>query len=68
MIKKIYIEGMHCNHCSESVKNTLLKISGVSDVSVDLNEKVAMVNVDNVEDNILRSSIEDIGFDVTDVK
>lgn len=67
MEKEILIEGMHCNHCVESVKNALGKINGVSHVEVDLKKNIAVVDVENVDDNILADAIEAIGFEATNI-
>lgn len=67
MEKEILIEGMHCNHCVESVKNALSKINGVSHVEVDLKKNIAVVDVDNVKDEVLAEAIDDIGFEATNI-
>ena len=67
MEKEILIEGMHCEHCSNSVKNALEKIDGVRHVNVDLKKNIAVVDVDNVNDDILENAILDIGFDVKNI-
>ena len=35
-LKSLYVEGMTCSHCEDSVKKNLLKISSISDVKIDL--------------------------------
>ncbi len=40
------VEGMSCNHCSGMVLRTLEEIDGVSNVSVDLDTKKAVFDVD----------------------
>lgn len=67
MEKEILIEGMHCSHCSESVKNALSKIEGVNHVEVDLKKNIAVVDVENVDDAILEDVIESIGFEATNI-
>ena len=41
------VDGMSCGHCSGMVKRTLEEISGISDVSVDLEGKKANFQVDD---------------------
>ncbi len=36
MKKKLYIEGMSCDHCVKHVKDALSEIPGISSVEVDL--------------------------------
>ena len=67
MKKEILIEGMHCGHCSESVKKALSKIEGVKEVSVDLYKKVAVVDADGVNNKILTDAIDNIGFEVKNI-
>ena len=67
MKKEILIEGMHCNHCVESVKKSLSKLDGVSYVEVDLAKNIAVVGAEKVDDNVLMDTIESIGFDVKNI-
>jgi len=67
MEKEILIEGMHCNHCVEAVKSALGKIDGVSHVEVDLKKNIAVVDVDNVKDEVLADAIDSIGFEATNI-
>ena len=55
---KLYIEGMTCSHCADSVKSSLLKIEGISDVDVYLESGLVKYSsscnvVLDVEKNIL---------------
>ena len=68
MEKKIIIEGMSCNHCVEHVKKALSGIEGVLSAVVDLEGKYALVNVNNVSDEVLKEAIEDEGYDVVEIK
>ena len=68
MEKKIIIEGMSCNHCVEHVKEALSSIEGVLSAVVDLEGKYALVNVNNVSDEMLKEAIEDEGYDVLEIK
>ena len=68
MEKEILIEGMHCSHCSESVKNALSKVKGVTEVKVDLDKKIAVVDVEpKIDDTVLSDAVEEIGFDVISI-
>ncbi len=67
MKKTIKIEGMHCAHCSGRVEKTLSAL-GLS-VQIDLSAAVAVVEADTLpSDAVLRETVEDLGFDVTDIK
>lgn len=63
--KTIFIEGMHCAHCSKRVEEALKTIKGVKSVVISLEEKKAEVILKtDVEDEVLKQSIENIGFEV----
>ena len=57
-IYKIFIEGMTCSHCVESVEKSLLKLKGVKEVKIDLGSGEVQVfgedfNKENIEKNIV---------------
>ena len=65
MKKEILIEGMSCMHCVKHVTDALNGISGVTDVSVNLESKIAIFNaLDNVKDETLKTTIEEAGYKV----
>ena len=68
MIRTIKIEGMHCMNCVAAVKSELEALEGVTKVDVSLEEAQAIVEVENVADETLQEAIEDIGFDVVEIK
>lgn len=69
MAKKIYIEGMSCDHCVNHVTTALIEVDGVKDVKVDLQGKVAAVEMaDNVDDQKLKDAVEEAGYDVTRIE
>lgn len=67
--KIISIEGMHCEHCSKRVEEALKSVKGVKSIKVNIEAKNAEVALKyDIENDILKSAIEDIGFEVTDVQ
>lgn len=68
MIKEIKISGMHCPNCVAAVKRELEALEGVTKVDVSLEEAHAIVEAENVSDEALQAAIEDIGFDVEEIK
>lgn len=63
--KTIYIEGMHCAHCSRKVEETLKQIKGVKSVNVNLENKSAqIISKFEIEDKEIENAIKDIGFEV----
>ena len=66
--KIILIEGMSCGHCSKRVEEALKSVEGVKSVLVYLEDKKAEVVLKNdVNNEILKSVVEDIGFEVVDI-
>lgn len=69
MKKQIFIEGMICGHCSGRVEKALKALDGIVDAKVDLANKNAIIEMnDNLEDSLLRETIDDAGYDVVDIK
>ena len=66
-MKTIKIEGMHCEHCSGRVKKALEAL-GLT-VTVELKSGIVTVDGASIPDDAeLREAVEDLGFDVTDIK
>ncbi len=63
----ISIEGMMCAHCQAHVEKALKEVAGVTEVTVSLENKNAVVTGDaSVE--ALKQAVVDAGYEVTDVK
>lgn len=67
MKKKIIIEGMNCEHCVAHVKEALEGIQGVENVEVSLADDCANVETE-VSNDILKSVIEEEGYDVIQIQ
>lgn len=66
--KKIFISGMHCQHCVDSVTDSLNQIEGVL-AKVDLLKECAEVSLDRqVKENILIAAVEKEGFSVNSIQ
>jgi Cu+-exporting ATPase len=64
MTKTILIEGMSCGHCTSRVEKALNGLDGVTVKSVSVDNKNAIVEVNNVSEDLLKETVEDMGFDV----
>ena len=62
----VNIEGMTCGHCVETVTKALNGLSGISGVSVSLEEKLARVSYNEAEIALpeIKKAVEDAGFEV----
>lgn len=69
MKKLISIEGMSCGHCAQAVTNELKGLNGVTAVTVELEKKLATVELDGeaVTDAALKEAIEEAGYSVTGI-
>lgn len=69
MEKKVFIEGMTCNHCKMRVEKALQGIEGVTKATVDLEQKVAFVESSNLlADEKIIKTVDDAGYQVKQIK
>jgi len=65
----IMIEGMSCGHCTGRVEKALQSVAGVTEVSVSLEDKKAVViSEENVSTDVLKNTVVEAGYDVVDIK
>lgn len=64
----LIVDGMTCSHCEASVTKALKEVSGVESVDVDLSTKEVKVTHNDVSNEKLKEAVEDIGFDVSEIK
>ena len=50
MIRKIAVDNLKCNGCETSVKQSLLKIEGVNEVDVQVDNGIVTVNYEHHDD------------------
>ncbi len=57
---EFFVEGMSCQHCVQTVTQALESVQGVSDVHVNLDNKMASVEFDEKEtsENDLFAAVE----------
>jgi copper chaperone CopZ len=68
MKKKLIVEGMSCNHCINHLTTALQEdVEGVDVLEVDLGYAVVDMNED-VSNESLREVIEDLGFELVEIK
>lgn len=69
MKKKVLIEGMSCNHCVHHVTEALNEIDGVSNVAVKLEEKYALIDVENNDlDEAIKFAVDEAGYEVVGIE
>ncbi|HOI23469.1 MAG TPA: heavy-metal-associated domain-containing protein [Spirochaetales bacterium] len=67
MRKLLKIEGMSCGHCVMHVRSALEEVPGVKSAKVDLLERTAMVDGDNLNDQALRAAVAEAGYKITEI-
>lgn len=67
MTTTISIEGMMCAHCQAHVEKALKEVAGVTEVTVSLENKNAVV-IGDASAETLKQAVVDAGYEVTDVK
>ncbi len=67
-MKKINIEGMHCEGCKVRLTKVLNSLEGVKEAVVSLEEKNAQIDFDEniVTMDKIKETINDAGFEVVD--
>ena len=69
MEKVLNIEGMVCMNCVKHVDKALREIQGIKDVSVHLESKSAQVQMSqDVPDDVLKTAIEDAGYQLVSIQ
>lgn len=65
----VKIEGMHCSHCANSVKSSLLNITSVKKVSANLSTKeVTIISKESLDENQVKDIIATLDFQVVAIK
>lgn len=68
MTTTLNIEGMMCAHCQGRVEKALKEVPGVTEVTVNLEAKNAVVTAeDSVSADALKAAVVDAGYEVTSV-
>lgn len=56
------VEGMTCGHCVNAVTGEVSKVSGVSDVTVDLDAKRVTVAGEGFDDAAIVAAVDEAGY------
>ena len=61
----LIVNGMMCGGCENRVKNAIKNIEGVENVTADHNTgKVIVISNNEVSEEIIEETLEDIGYEV----
>ncbi len=64
MENTINVEGMKCEGCVNAVAKSLEKVSGISDVKVDLANGTATYKTESTDESTVKAAIESAGYKV----
>ncbi len=69
MTKKIFIEGMSCQHCVNHVKEALEELDEIKSAKVSLESKSAEIELNfDVDDEKIKSAINEVGYEVKSIQ
>ena len=60
--KTVTVLGMTCNHCKANVENNLRNLPGIKDITVDLQKEQAIIVADNINLELIKSTVEGLGY------
>lgn len=58
------VPGVHCAHCEQAIRQEVEAVTGVEQVSVDLERKLVAVTGEGLDDARLRAAIDEAGYDI----
>ena len=56
------VPDVSCAHCVETISGEVRKVSGVTDVAVDVDAKLVTVRGEGLDDTSLRAAIDEAGY------
>lgn len=69
MKKIVHVNGMSCGHCQAAVEKALGAVTGVKEVKVNLDKKIATVTLEaDVSDQILMDTVKEAGYEPVSVE
>lgn len=69
MVKTMSIFGMSCKNCVAHVKGALEELPQVESAKVSLQEQNAVITLkEEISDEVLKETIEEIGYDVKEIR
>ncbi len=60
----VKVNGMTCGHCTSSVEEAVGNLTGVEAVEANLETKEVKISGENLSEETIKETIEEIGFDV----
>ena len=67
---EIKISGMSCTGCENRVENVLKNIENIESVNANYNTGIVEIETNNIKDldiDIIKKALEDLGYDILEV-
>jgi uncharacterized membrane protein YraQ (UPF0718 family)/copper chaperone CopZ len=61
-VKTVAVLGMNCNHCRAKVEDNLRKLPGIKDITVDLQREQATITASKVNLELIKITLEGLGY------
>ena len=65
---KLIVKGMTCNHCKETVTEVINSYNNVNEIKININTGEAFIFGNNLDENKIINSINEVGFSVGERK
>jgi len=62
------VAGMTCAHCKRAIEDELVGLKGITQVVVDLNERLVTVHAGGLEPRSVEAAIERAGYSATCIR
>jgi copper chaperone len=56
------VGGMSCGHCKAAVEEEVRRVPGVASVTADVESGLVVVRGEGLEDDVLRTAIDEAGY------
>lgn len=61
----IKVDGIKCSACVKAIKDGLMNIPSIKDVTIDIENKTVKITSDTkIPEGIVKQKIENLGFDI----
>lgn len=64
--RTLAIDGMHCDHCVDTVRDALDALDGVTVRNVDIGTAEIAYDASHVSDEQLADAVDDAGYELTE--
>ncbi|MBN2522231.1 MAG: permease [Bacteroidales bacterium] len=59
---RVFVRGMHCNHCKISIESNLNRLEGVEKTTADIDNETVTISGNNIDLNKVKKTVESLGY------